>query len=100
MSVLAAAAGAPWSALTALPRLALAAARLRRARAARTKAPLPVACLTDAEAREADYALVEAAQTVEARARADARRNAAPQPSLCALTQPCSLMLWRHRMRR
>jgi hypothetical protein len=73
MSVLAAAASAPWAALTALPRLALAAARLRRARAARIKAPLPVACLTDAEAREADYALLEAAQTLEARPRVPQR---------------------------
>jgi hypothetical protein len=63
----------PWAVLTALPRLALAAERSRRARAHRAAAPLPVGGLTDAEAREADFALLTAAQSDEARWRAPAR---------------------------
>ncbi len=69
--------GAFGAALTALPRLAAAAARLRRARALRAAPPLPVGGLTDAAAREAEYALQHGASTLEARApRSDAKRRA------------------------
>lgn len=59
----------PWAALTALPRLAVAAWRLRRARAHRAAAPLPAGGLTDADALEEQYALQQAAATSQVRRR-------------------------------
>ena len=58
----------PWAALTALPRLAVAAWRLRQARAMRAAAPLPAGGLTDADALEEQYALQQAAATPQVRA--------------------------------
>ena len=69
----------PWAALTALPRLAVAAWRLRQTRAISAAAPLPAGGLTDADALEEQYALQQAAATPQvgpaARRIARARRN-------------------------
>jgi len=76
----------PWAALTALPRLAVAAWRLRQARAMRAAAPLPAGGLTDADALEEQYALQQAAATPQVRPAARritrARRN--PWTERCA----------------
>jgi hypothetical protein len=65
----------PWAALTALPRLAVAAWRMRRARAHRAAAPLPTGGLTDADALEEQYALQQAAATSQARPKAPHREQ-------------------------